>query len=85
MSDVNAFRPWLLNQVPLIPIGTAIEGLFSHSANRAFRKHMGSQQQARQPHQQPDAVKLGQYRVALMRPPVEWRRSLCMDRDKLLR
>ena len=36
MSDVHPLSPWLLNQVPLIPIGTTIEGLFRHSVRRGF-------------------------------------------------
>src|ERR1051325_6932060 len=74
---------WLLNQVPLIPIGTAIKGLFSHSAHRAFRKHMGSCSRRESRISNPERSS----RVSTGRAdatPVEWRRGLCMDRDKLL-
>ena len=43
MPDVHPVRPWFLNQVPLIPIGTAIEGLFCHSIHRAFLEAYGTE------------------------------------------
>src|SRR5262249_50857386 len=41
-SDVHPVHPWFLNQIPLIPIGTAIEGLFCHSIHRAFLEAYGT-------------------------------------------